>query len=224
MVVYHGSDTQIEVIDLDKCKSGRDFGHGFYVTKLQEQARTMAKRVSRWSKKEPVVTEFEFDEMALIDKDLKVLQFADYNEEWLEFVALNRKNNTKQQAHNYDIVEGPVADDRITVRIDEYMDGIISKEQFLRDLVYNPSHQMCFCTVQSLQALSLSKGRIDSAGYHIDSDVLQALMTDYGIPEIEAADIYYTSETYSKLADETTGLYKELWTKIYEMLKEELKQ
>jgi hypothetical protein len=91
MTVYHGNDTQIEVIDLDKCKHGRDFGHGFYVTKLQEQARTMAKRVSRWSKKEPVVTGFEFDEMALIDKDLKVLQFADYNEGWLDFVALNRK-------------------------------------------------------------------------------------------------------------------------------------
>ncbi len=50
MKVYHGSDTQIEQIDLNKCKLGKDFGQGFYVTKLENQARTMAERVSRWSK------------------------------------------------------------------------------------------------------------------------------------------------------------------------------
>jgi hypothetical protein len=223
MTVYHGSDTQIEVIDLDKCKYGRDFGHGFYVTKLYEQAKTMAERVSRWSKKEPTVTEFEFDEIVLIDKELQMLKFDDYDEEWLDFVVLNRKNKTTQQAHDYDIVEGPVADDRITTQIDEYIDGIISKEQFLNDLVYSPSHQMCFCTVQSLQALSLLKGRIDSAIYHIDSDVLQALMRDYETTETEAIDIYYTSKTYAKLADETTEFYKKTWMEIYEMLKQELK-
>jgi hypothetical protein len=223
MMVYHGSDTQIEVIDLDKCKYGRDFGHGFYVTKLYEQAKTMAERVSRWSKKEPAVTEFEFDEIVLIDKELKILKFDGYDEEWLDFVVLNRKNKTAQQAHDYDIVEGPVADDKIATQIDEYIDGIISKEKFLNDLIYNPSHQMCFCTVQSLQALSLPKSRIDSAIYHIDSDVLQALMRDYETTETGATDIYYTSETYAKLADEATELYKRTWAEIYEMLKQELK-
>ena len=223
MTVYHGSDIQIEVVDLDKCRYGRDFGRGFYVTKLQEQAKTMAERVSRWSKKEPFVTEFEFDEIVLIDKDLKILQFDEYDEEWLNFVVLNRKNKTAQQAHDYDIVEGPVADDKITTQIDEYIDGIISQNQFLSDLVYNPSHQICFCTVQSLQALSISKGRIDSIIYHIDSDVLQALMTDYGTTETESADLYYTSETFARLADETTAFYKKSWSEIYEMLKEELR-
>jgi len=46
MKVYHGSDTQIEQIDLNKCKLGKDFGQGFYVTKLQDQAVTMAERGS----------------------------------------------------------------------------------------------------------------------------------------------------------------------------------
>jgi len=73
MKVYHGSDTQIEQIYLNKCKLGKDFGQGFYVTKLPEQAMIMAERVSRWSKKTPIVSEFEFDEFALVDDDLKKL-------------------------------------------------------------------------------------------------------------------------------------------------------
>jgi hypothetical protein len=128
----------------------------------------------------------------------------------------------RKQAHDYDIVEGPVANDRIATQIDEYLNGNLSREQFLNDLVHNPSHQMCFCTVQSLQALTLSKGKIDSMIYHIDSDILQALMTDYEMNELEATDKYYTSQTYSQLADDTTEFYKRDWWEIYEMLKKEL--
>jgi len=222
MKVYHGSDTQIEEIDLEKCKYGKDFGRGFYVTKLKEQAETMAARVSKWNRQKPVVTEFDFDEFALIDNDLKILVFDDYTEEWFDFVILNRRNKKRQQAHDYDIVEGPVANDKISTQIDDYLEGTITKEQFFSDLIYTPSHQICFCTVQSLQALSLAKGKIDSAIYHIDSDILQALMTDYGMNELGATDKYYTSQTYSQFADETTELYKKSWQEIYQMLKQEL--
>jgi hypothetical protein len=221
MRVYHGSDTQIEQIDLNKCKFGKDFGRGFYVTKLQDQAITMAERVARWNKTNPVVSEFEFDEFALIDDDLKKLHFDNYNDEWLDFVVLNRKNKINQQAHDYDIVEGPVADDKVTTEIDRYIDGLISKEQFLSDLTYNPSHQICFCTMQSLQALTLPKGRIDIAIYDIGYNVVQSLMTDYNMNELEAADRYYTSKTYSQLANESTSLYLKPWQEIYELLKRE---
>jgi hypothetical protein len=222
MRVYHGSDTQIEQIDLNKCKFGKDFGRGFYVTKLQDQAATMAERVSRWSKKTPVVSEFEFDEFALVDDDLKKLHFDDYNDEWLEFVVLNRKNKSKQQVHEYDIVEGPVADDKIATEVDRYIEGIISKEKFLSDLTHNPSHQICFCTLQSLQALSQPKGKIDIAIYDIGDNVVQKLMTDYDINEMEAADRYYTSNTYTQLADESTEFYLKPWQEIYELLKQEI--
>jgi len=224
MIVYHGSYTEIEEVNLELCEVGKDFGRGFYVTKLPEQAATWAIRKGKANRTKGVVTEFDFSENICRAMKLKVLHFADYTEDWLDFVVLNRKNdNEQQQAHDYDVVEGPVANDRIATQIDDYLNESISKEQFLNDLIHSPSHQICFCTVQSLQALSLAKGKIDSAIYHIDSDILQALMTDYGMNELEVADKYYTSHTYIQLADETTEFYKKSWQEIYLMLKEELK-
>jgi len=224
MIVYHGSYTEIDEINLELCEVGKDFGRGFYVTKLPEQAQIWATRKGKINRTKGVVTEFDFSENICRAMKLKVLHFTDYTDEWLDFVVLNRKNDDEQQqAHDYDIIEGPVADDRINRQIDEYIDGAISKEQFLNDLIYHPSHQICFCTIQSLQTLSLSKGRIDSAMYHIDSEVICALLKDYKMTELEATDIYYTSKTYINLTDETTEFYKKQWTEIYDLLKNEIK-
>ena len=223
MKVYHGSYTAIETIDFSFCQIKRDFGKGFYVTKFRDQAKIWSKRKGKENHSDAVVTEFDFSEFFFKDKDFKVLRFDDYNEQWLEFVVLNRKNETEQQAHDYDIVEGPVADDKITTEIDKYIEGLISKKQFLSDLTHNPSHQICFCTMQSLQALSLPKGKIDIAVYDIGYNVVQSLMTDYDINEVEATDQYYTSNTYTQLADENTEFYKKSWQEIYDMLKIELK-
>ena len=222
MTVYHGSYMAIEKIDLNLCEVGKDFGRGFYVTNLYKQAEIWAKRKGGMKRTMGVVTEFDFNENICHIMKLNVLHFDDYDEKWLEFVVQNRLNDTEQQTHDYDIIEGPVADDRITEQIKDYIDGIISKEKFLNDLVHLPSHQICFCTIQSLQALTLSKPIINSKIRHIGSDVLQALMTDYGINEIEATDKFYTSNTYTQLADETTEFYKKDWTEIYELLKQEL--
>jgi len=221
MKVYHGSYTEIGVIDLAFCETGKDFGQGFYVTKLRSQAEFWAERKSRKQRNVGFVTEFEFNENICNMMKLSVLRFDDYNDEWLEFVVLNRKNETEQQAHDYDIVEGPVADDKIATEIDKYIEGLISKEQFLSNLTYNPSHQICFCTMQSLQALSQPKGKIDIAIYDIGDNVVQSLMIDYNINELEAADRYYTSKTYTQLADESTEFYKKTWQEIYKLLKQE---
>ena len=224
MKVYHGSYTEIDVIDLSLCETGKNFGQGFYVTKLREQAEFWAKRKGERKGKDGFVSEYDFDDFFLERSDMiKVLRFEDYNEEWLEFVVINRKNKSKQQAHDYDIVEGPVADDKVATEVDRYIEGIISKEQSLSDLTYNPSHQICFCTMQSLQALSQPKGRIDIAIYEIGDHVVQSLMIDDDINELEATDRYYTSNTYTQLANESTELYKRPWQEIYEMLKKERK-
>jgi len=223
MKVYHGSYTAIEKIDLGRCEVGKDFGRGFYVTKLRKQAEIWATRKGKPKRTTGVVTEFDFDEDIPEVMELKILKFKDYDEKWLDFVVLNRKNNSlKQQAHDYDIIEGPVADDRITEQIDYYIDEIISKDAFLNDLIHLPSHQICFCTMQSLQSLTLSQPIINRNIHIIGSNILQALMTDYGINEMEATDKYYTSNTYTQLSNETTEFYKKDWTEIYKLFKQEL--
>ena len=222
MKVYHGSYTEIETIDLSLCEIGKDFGQGFYVTNIRSQAEYWAIRKGKRYHNSGFVTEFEYDENISRMMKLKMLRFEDYTDEWLDFVVLNRINNTEQQAHDYDIVEGPVANDKITTQIYDYIKGSVSRKKFLNDLIYLPSHQICFCTVQSLQTLELLKGKIYSLIYHIDDNILQSLMIDCGLNEIEAIDIYYSSNTATQLADHTTELYQKQWQEIYEMLNNEL--
>jgi hypothetical protein len=226
MRVYHGSDTLVSVIDLQKCKPNRDFGRGFYVTKLHAQAESMAKRVTKYSKKAPVVTEYEFDEYAYQDDDLKVLRFDAYNEAWLDFVVLNRNADKRRQAHEYDIVEGNVADDKITRNIAKYLKGKISKQDFLEMLKHSePNHQICFCTINSLQMLNFIENPTDIS-YEISEigePLLEKLILDNQIDEIKATDLFYNSETFTRLADASTGFYLKPWQEIYEILKKELR-
>ena len=44
MRVFHGSYIKIDTIELSKCEIGKDFGQGFYVTKIKEQAIFWAER------------------------------------------------------------------------------------------------------------------------------------------------------------------------------------
>ena len=55
MILFHGSNIEINRIDLAKCRPYKDFGRGFYLTELQDQAMRMAKRVARIYGGEPIV-------------------------------------------------------------------------------------------------------------------------------------------------------------------------
>jgi len=223
MIVYHGNYTEIDEVDLSFCQKERDFGRGFYVTNIRSQAEQWAARKGRWHKVQGVVTAFEVNEDVFRMLKLSVLRFEGYTEDWLDFIILNRGNKSEQQAHSHDVVEGPVADDEVAARIDDYLVGAVSREQFLAELKYKlPTHQICFCTVRSLQALVSQRAKIDVKIAHIDYDVVKALMLDYQKTEVKALDIYYTSKTYSLLADEATELYKKTWQEVYELLKQEL--
>jgi hypothetical protein len=223
MKVYHGSDVPIQEVNLLQCKPNKDFGRGFYVTELQEQAMEMAIRVSKWSGKIPVVTEFEFDEFAWDDEDLKTLHFNCYDEQWLDFIILNRSGGKKQK-HDFDIVEGPVADDAVVSRIADYLDGIVSKKELLNELsFYKRTHQICFCSVNSLLFLKNSNRKPVYSIKHITKSLIEQLILDYQISEEKAADLFYSSTVFTKIADITTEFYLNPWQKIYEMLKKELK-
>ena len=220
MKLYHGSYTEINVIDLKKSKPYKDFGRAFYLTKYYEQAKIWANRLGREYKKEGIVTEFEFDEYAYEDESLKVLKFDKYDEQWLDFVVFNRSK--RNPTHEYDIVEGPVADDDVTQQIDIYLEGKITKKDFLDELrYYKPTHQIAFCTLESLQMLErVNKNKFVN---DIDDAITQSLVTELDITEQQAIDLYFQSKTYSRLIDENTEFFKKNWQEIYELLKIELK-
>jgi len=225
MRVYHGSYTPIEKIDLSKCEIGKDFGQGFYVTKIKEQAQFWAKRKGLDNGTQGYVTAFEFNENAFQHFKLKVLRFAKYDENWLDFVAKNRNTALPQPTHDYDIVEGPVADDRIATRITKYVRGGISRQQFLEELKFaKETHQLCFCTGRSLQMLDYVENTKDKECEiaEIGGQVIQQIILDSDMDVEAATDTFFSSATFSKLADASTGLYEKPWQEIYDLLKIEL--
>ena len=223
MKVYHGSYMEIVNIDLSKCEKNKDFGQGFYVTKNRKHAEEWAERIGNRNHTAGVVTEFEFGKYLYLEKDFNILRFSDYSEEWLDFVVLNRSNKTDESLHEYDFVEGPIADDKISRKIYDYLDGIISKADFLNELKYHePTHQICFCTVKSLQLISKPCRKPVSAVETIVEYVIMQLIEDNKIIEEEAVNIFCNSDTFVQLTNETSELYKKDWTEIYELLKQEL--
>jgi hypothetical protein len=221
MRVYHGSYTEIDEIDLSKCELYRDFGRGFYVTCIREQAEYWANRKGRIAKSIGCITEYDFSEAAFEHWKFHVLRFSGYTEEWLDFVVMNRDLNSPIPAHNYDIVEGPVADDKVTLRLNTYLKGFLSKEAFLEELkFFRRTHQICFCTQRSLQALERVRKKKFTGG--MDEAIPQSLVADYNFSERQAIDAYFESQTYKALIDESTGLYQKLWTDVYQLLLREL--
>jgi len=222
MTVYHGSNVEIRHIDLSKGELHRDFGQGFYVTKFRHHAEHWAKRKSRF-KHNGFVSEYEFHHSALADRKCKIKQFENYDAEWLDFVVLNRNKKNPIPAHDYDIVEGPVADDKVQNRIEDYLKGKISKKDFLEELEWHEeTHQICFCTVASLQFLESTRELVSEFA-HINEPLVEKLVLDSGMDDKTAADTFFSSKTFSKLADASTGLYEKPWEDIYEMLKKEKK-
>lgn len=70
-----------------------------------------------------------FDENACID--LSVLKFPKHSKEWLEFVLECRNNNDNT---DYDLVIGPVVDDKIFNTIELHINGFIDEEETINRL------------------------------------------------------------------------------------------
>ena len=82
MILYHGSNVVIDVIDLARCRPHKDFGKGFYLTSIKDQAEKMARRVSLIYGGEPAVTCFETDMEALMRSDLSIRVFEKPDINW----------------------------------------------------------------------------------------------------------------------------------------------
>ena len=142
MILYHGSNVVVTTPQILENGFYKDFGYGFYCTIYEKQAR-------RWAitkRKYHIVSKYEYKENA----DLKTKIFNEMTEEWLQFVVDCRRGIR----HEYDIVEGPMADDTIWDYVEDYMAGRISKAAFWELVKFKyPTHQIVFCTERALQTI-----------------------------------------------------------------------
>ena len=224
MKVYHGSYVKVDKIDLLKCKPNKDFGKGFYVTKFRNHAEEWAKIIGEKYGTDGFVSEFEFSENDFTKTICKIKRFNGYDEEWLDFVVKNRDKNSETPAHDYDIVIGPVADDKVQNTLRLYLKGKIAKGKFLKMLTHHEeTHQICFCTLNSLQTID----RVDDTPTYdivmISEPIIEKLILDFDFEEEKATNLFFDSKTYSKLSDIKTKLYKQNWTETYKLLLSELK-
>lgn len=136
ITLYHGSTVDIKAVDLTISRPNKDFGRGFYLSADRQQAWRMAEFKALTEGGEPVMNTYMFDEDMMTNGDLKVLLFEGYTREWAEFIFTNRNSKQYLPVHDYDIVYGPIANDRVGVQIGRYEAGDITLEQFLENLKY----------------------------------------------------------------------------------------
>lgn len=147
VILYHGSKVLVKSPEIWIQKYNKDFYFGFYCTLIREQA-------TRWA--------VRFDGVGYLseylytpDDGLKVKRFPEMSEEWLDFIVSCRLGNP----HDYDIVEGPMANDTIFNYVQNFADGKISREAFWELAKFKrPTHQISFHTARALTTLSFAKG------------------------------------------------------------------
>lgn len=139
MILYHGSSLEIIVPDLNHSRQNVDFGRGFYVTPLYEQAEKWCGKFKRRGKT-GVITRFSFDDSW--ESGLKTLKFDSYSENWLDFI-LNCRSG--KDTTDYDLVVGGVANDKVFNTVELFFDGLIDKTEAISRLRYEkPNLQICF--------------------------------------------------------------------------------
>lgn len=117
MILYHGTFTEFQTIKLEKCRPYKDFGKGFYLTDIEEQAMKMADKKAIIFNGSPIILKYDFDEQHLTSGELKVKRFSKPDQEWAEFIYMNRSRSSGFH-HDYDIVTGPIADDGVAYLLD----------------------------------------------------------------------------------------------------------
>lgn len=147
IILYHGSKEIVEFPEIRTARYHKDFYFGFYCTVYKEQAVRWAVRYTGIGK----ISEFEY----IPNEKLRILHFEEMTEEWLDFIVACRRG----QSHDYDVVEGPMADDTIFNYIQNFIDGKITRAAFWELARFKrPTHQISFHTARALAALRFVKG------------------------------------------------------------------
>jgi len=164
MILFHGSNVEVSVIDLSKCAKYKDFGQGFYMTSIKQQACEWAKKVTRRLESgKPTLNIFDFNDNFTIVKEnnLKTLKFAEPDERWAAFVINNRNHDFSDHSNllsnhdnKYDFIHGLVANDDISAILEAFLMGILPMSEISKALVYKQlNDQYSFHTPKVLSYL-----------------------------------------------------------------------
>ena len=155
MILYHGSNQDFTEVDLSKSKDRRDFGRGFYTTTIREQALQWGYNIfNRLGGDGIFLYEFEFSPSAGLSSKL----FSKISDEWFDFILTNRTIGGLQ--HNFDFVQGPVANDKTVLTITGFIDGLYTRDEAMRRLRYSKTNdQVSFHSERAVSLLKLLEKR-----------------------------------------------------------------
>jgi hypothetical protein len=152
LILFHGSNHHFDEVDLSKSKDFRDFGRGFYTTTLRKQAEDWAEALFDRYKGDGV---FIYETELELTEDLSIKNYEGLSEEWLLMVQKNRTLGGIQ--HNFDIVQGPVANDKTARTIALYIAGIINANDAIERLRSNRiNNQVSLHTPAALSHLTIT--------------------------------------------------------------------
>ena len=141
ITVFHGSVVEVSKPLVILGRKNLDFGQGFYVTDIKEQAVRWATRMATRRLSAPVLNTYTFDREEARD-NYRYLRFEAYDKAWLDFIVASRKG--QQQWKAYDVIEGGVANDNVIDTVEDYIHGRMSAEAALTELSkHQPNNQIC---------------------------------------------------------------------------------
>ena len=151
MLVYHGSNVEVRKPNILKSRKKTDYGRGFYTTTQKEQAEHWTSiKMDRAKTGRRVVSVFEVGDELLTDPELKIREFHGPDEAWLNFVVDSRKG----VEHDYDLVFGPGANDKVFTVVNLYESGVLDAPAAIAELkAYKTYNQLSFHTPRVIRAL-----------------------------------------------------------------------
>lgn len=139
--VYHAGTERVEIPDCRRGRENLDFGQGFYLTDIYDQAFNFARVKSRDRNKPGLINTYLLDRKKILE-EARVKIFDSYDAKWLDFIVDCR--NGKDIWKQYDYIEGGVANDRVIDTVNMYIQGFISQDRALINLRYlKPNNQIC---------------------------------------------------------------------------------
>lgn len=148
--LYHGSLDIVATPEIRKPNRTLDYGAGFYMTSSADQAKAWVRRKLKGDIMLGYVNVYEYDEN--MEEAFETLAFEQPDESWLDFVMANRMDSNYR--HDYDIVKGPVANDRVYASFALYEAGLIDKQELITELrAYKLVNQILIHTDRALASV-----------------------------------------------------------------------